>query len=219
MIKAAIFDADGTLLNSMSIWKTAGADYLRSLGIEAKENLSETLKTMSVYEAACWLQKNYGIKMSADEIADGINRMTENFYFHRAALKPVAALFLQTLQEKGIKMCIASETEKYLIEAALRRCSVLDFFSDIVTCSDVKAGKSSPAVYREALNCLGTEKKDTWVFEDAVHALNSAKNDGFPTVGVFDSSESGQMELRKQADIYIFDYAELLPFNRDAFNK
>jgi len=108
MIKGAIFDLDGTILDSMFIWDTIGEDYLRSLGIEPKENLKETFKTFTLEQAAEYYRENYGVTLSVDEIIDGVNKMVERYYAETVKLKPGIEVFLEKLKAKGVKMCIAN---------------------------------------------------------------------------------------------------------------
>ncbi|MEH2951690.1 HAD family hydrolase [Candidatus Merdisoma sp. JLR.KK011] len=122
MIKNAIFDVDGTLLDSMFIWDTLGETYLRSIGYTPKENLNETFKNMSLYQAACYYISEYGVTLSVEEIMDGVNLMIRDFYLNDVKLKPYAADFLQRLNSKGIRMCIATATDKIIVEAVLEKC-------------------------------------------------------------------------------------------------
>ena len=163
MMQGAIFDVDGTLLDSMSVWANIGADYLRFLGYEPRENLNETFKSMSLYQAACYYQSEYGVTLSTEEIIAGVNDRIGQFYRERAGLKPGVAGFLRQLREKGVKMCIATATDRPLVEAALERCGVLAYFSDIFTCFSVGHGKDEPVIYRTALEHLQTARAKTIV--------------------------------------------------------
>ncbi len=212
MIRGAVFDLDGTLLDSMFIWDTAGENYLRSIGYEPKEDLRETFKSFSLYQAACYYRSEYGVTLSVDEIMDGVNRMIEKYYKDEVPLKPGVAEFLQLLKDNGVKMCIATASDKYLVEAALTRCGVSEYFSEIFTCSSVGRGKDEPVIYREALKFLGTHKSETVVFEDAAYAIKTAKNDGFITAAVFDIHEQRQNEIRALADFYITDFSDIKDF-------
>ena len=161
MIRGAIFDFDGTLFDSMFIWKTAGDVYLRSLGKEPEKELQKKLKTMSLRQSAAYMQRAYSLSASVEEIMEGINHTVENFYFNTVQPKPDVIPFLERMKAQGIKMCIATATDRYQVEAALRRCGMDLFFSDIFTCSDVEHGKDEPVIFRRALEHLQTTKVDT----------------------------------------------------------
>ena len=212
MISGAIFDLDGTLLDSMWIWASIGEKYLRSVGYEPKENLNDTFRAFNLYQAACYYISEYGVTLSVDEIMNGINAMVEKYYRNEVVLKTGVAEFLKQLSENGVRMCIATATDKYLVEAALERCGISKYFSDIFTCTSVGHGKDEPVIYREALKHLGTDKSETVVFEDSLHALATAKADGFITTAIFDCHEKNQSELKKLADYYISDYSDTKGF-------
>lgn len=202
-MKGAIFDFDGTLFDSMSVWDTAGADYLRSMGREPRAGLRETLSAMSLQQGAAYMQEEYGLPLPVEAIMDGVNAVVEDFYFHTALPKAGVPGFLEALRQRGVKMCIATATDRYQIEAALARCGLDGYFSEIFTCTDVGFGKDQPHIYEAALAHLGTEKAQTMVFEDALHAARTAKAAGFPVTAVFDPSEPDQPALRAIADHYL----------------
>ena len=212
MIKGAIFDLDGTILDSMFIWDTIGEDYLRSLGKEPKENLRETFKTFTLEQAAKYYRENYGVTLSVNEIVDGVNEIVEQYYAETVKLKPHIEEFLEKLKAKGVKMCIATVTDKPLVEIALNRLGVRNYFSEVFTCASVGHNKEEPHIYREAQKHLSTEKSETVVFEDVLHALKTAKTDGFVTVGIFDVHEENQEDLKRIADCYIENYSDFEKF-------
>ena len=208
MLKGAIFDFDGTLVDSMFIWDTIGEDYLRSLGKEPHEDLKETFMTLTLEEASEYYRTHYGVTLSVKEIVDGVNAMVEGIYRTRVALKQGVADFLAQLKENGTRMCIATVTDRYLVEETLDRLGILQYFSEIFTCAEVGYGKDKPIIYRKALEHLGTMKNETYVFEDSLFALKTAKADGFTTVGVYDRHENRQDNLKNLADYYIVDFAD-----------
>ena len=208
MLKGAIFDLDGTLLDSMFIWDTIGEDYLRTLGKEPHENLKEAFMTLTLEEAAEYYREHYGVTLSVKEIVDGVNAMVEGIYRTKVTPKSGVTDYLRLLKDNGVKMCIATVTDRYLVEETLERLGILHYFSGIFTCAQVGYGKDKPIIYRKALEQLGTPKEDTYVFEDALYALKSARADGFPTVGVYDRHENRQDELKNLADYYIRDFAD-----------
>ena len=208
-IRGAIFDVDGTLLDSMFIWDTIGETYLRSIGYQPKENLNETFKNMSLHQAACYYQTEYGVTLSIDQIMDGVNAMLERYYRFEVPLKPGVAELLERLRQSGVKLCIATATDRHLVEAALDRCGVLSCFGEIFTCNEVGHGKDEPDIFEEALRFLGTEKAETVVFDDALYAVRTAKEAGFPVAVIYDSHEKNQEGLRVLADFYIEDFSQV----------
>ena len=212
MIQGIIFDFDGTLFDSMFIWDTAGEVYLRSIGKEPEDDLQKILKPMSLLQSAEYIREKYHIPLSVDEIMDGVNRTVEGFYFHTVEPKPGVIDFLEELHRRNIKMCIATATDRYQVEAALQRCGMLRFFSKIFTCTEVGSGKDRPDIFRRAMEHLQTDRKTTAVVEDAYHAIHTAKQDGFLVVGVYDSHESRQQELLRLVDVFLSDYFDLTSF-------
>ena len=208
-ISGAIFDVDGTLLDSMSIWDTIGADYLRSIGYIPRENLNEIFKNMSLLQAAEYYRNEYGVTLRVEEIMSGVNAMLEQFYQYEAPLKPGAAELLARLRQNRVKLCIATATDRYLVEAALERCGVLSCFGAIFTCNEVGHGKDEPDIFEEALRFLGTEKAETVVFDDALYAVRTAKEAGFPVAAVYDSHEKAQDQIRMLADVYLEELTQL----------
>lgn len=205
-IKCAIFDFDGTLFDSMFIWDRVGEIYLRSLGKEPKPSMREDVRALSLYQSACYLQKEYDLPFSAEQIMTDINQTIEHFYIHEVLPKPGVARFLEQMKKAKIPMCIATASDRCQIEAALRRCGMEDYFEAIFTCSEVGHGKDEPVIFRKAMEHFGADRGSTVVFEDAIHAVRTAKSDGFAVVAVFDNSEKRQTVIRRLSDCYITDF-------------
>ena len=209
MLKGVIFDFDGTLFDSMFIWDTTGESYLRSLGKEPASDLQRVLKPMSLLQSANYLQAHYQLSLSVEEICAGINQMVEDFYFHTVQPKPGVIELLEELHRRNIKMCIATATDRYQVEAALARCGMKQFFSEIFTCTEVGSGKDEPRIYHAAMAHLHTDQSNTLIVEDAFYAIQTAKQAGFSVVGVYDPYESNQSEVKSLSDIYLPDYSDL----------
>lgn len=203
MIRGAIFDLDGTLLDSMGVWDTVGSDYLRFLGYEPKGDINALFRTFTLHQAAEHYRQAYGVPMTVEELMNGINQTIAQAYCHTLQLKPGVQAFLQELAARQVRMCIATATDRPLVEAALRRLGILHHFADILTCTEIGCSKEDPTIYRMALECLGTTRQDTPVFEDAPHALKTAKADGFTTIGVYDDHQPEQAEVRANSDVYL----------------
>ena len=219
MMQGVIFDFDGTLFDSMFIWDTAGENYLRSIGKEPEADLQKVLKPMSLLQSAQYIREKYDIPLSVEEIMDGVNRTVEGFYFHSTQPKPGVIDFLEELHRRNIKMCIATATDRYQVEAALQRCKMRHFFSEIFTCTEIGSGKDRPDIFRKAMEHLQTDRSNTAVVEDAYHAAFTAKQDSFMVVGVYDSYESRQQELMSLVDVFLSDYFGLTNFWRFATSE
>ncbi len=205
----AIFDLDGTLLDSMHVWQRFGALYLESRGIGAPPDLTETLKTMSLPQAASYFRETFGFEETQQELLAQFGELLVRQYRERVSLKGHVLPFLRRLKSAGVRMCVATATDKGAAGAALERLGALEFFDFILCCADVGCGKESPAIYLAALERLGTAKAETVVFEDALHAARTAKAAGFPVVGVFDASAAAdRQELTRLVDRYINSFEE-----------
>ena len=140
-MKGAIFDMDGTLLDSMQVWVHVGEQYLRNRGIEPEEGLGDVLFPMSMRDGAVYVKERYGLA---------------------------------------------------------------GYFKQIFTCTEIGAGKERPDIYLAAAKALGTHPADTWVFEDALYAIKTAKAAGFYTVGFYDeTSRNDQEAIAGLADCYV----------------
>lgn len=210
MIKGAVFDVDGTLLDSMGIWEETGSRYLHGIGIEPEEHLSEILFPMTVEEGAAYVKRQYGLTQSVREIADSVFDIVRGFYYEEAPLKEGAEKLLEYLKERNIVMAVATSSEREHVEAAFQRLHIRHYFKEIFTCREVGAGKTDPLIYMEAAKCLGTKPEETYVFEDVLHGIQTANAAGFRTVGVYDrSSEKDNRAIREQAEIYLPDLTDV----------
>lgn len=191
MIEGAIFDMDGVLLDSMPVWEHTGERYLASMGIPAEPDLSRALFPLSLEAGARYLLDHYPLHgLDEGAVIRGITKTIEDFYLREAGLKPGTADFLREMHHHGIPMTVATSSDRKLAEAALERNGIRKYFSRIFTCSEVGAGKSKPDIYLEAAKWMKTRPDKTWVFEDALHAIETAAKAGFMLAGVYDDSSA-----------------------------
>lgn len=210
MIKGAIFDIDGTLLDSMPIWESAGARYLATLGITAKPDLKEQLDALSLPEGVLYMQKEYALSVSIEDILEGVNQVVKDFYYKEAVMKPGAYALIKMLKENGVKLIIATATDAEMAKAALSRNGIWEDFIGMVTCEAAGAGKTSPKVFELAREKLQTKKEETWVFEDSLYAVKTAGKAGFPVCSIYDEySAESTVEIREISDIYVRDFSEI----------
>lgn len=215
MIKGAIFDVDGTLLNSMPVWSNLGEIYLHSLGIEAEAGLGETLSAMSLPQGADYLIQHYHLAKTRNKVLEGINREVRDFYAEKVPLKAGVHHFLDGLKEHRIPMVIVTTSDRGNVEAALKRLGVLNYFDRVLTCTEMGTDKNRPDIYLAASLQLDTEPSETLVFEDAFHAVLTAKRAGFKVVAVYDQSNDSKLgKIWNTADIYLSEYTDFDMFWR-----
>ncbi|MBO4982608.1 MAG: HAD family phosphatase [Clostridia bacterium] len=203
-ITGAIFDLDGTLLNSMDYWAFAPHEYLISLGITPKENTSKLFLENGMKNWYDFCQKEYGLKAPFDEAKEKIYEIMYQKYSTVVEIKDGARQMLETLYNSGVKMCLATATDRFCVERVLKRLNIDKYFSRIFTSGEVGIGKNSPRIYEVALEFLGTDKETTYIFEDAVYAMRTAYNNGFMVVGVYDKNVyATEDEIKKLCHIYL----------------
>lgn len=209
-LKAAIFDLDGTLLDSMYYWRHMFEIFLEGYGKKPKPDLKDKLKPLSLQESADVFRLEYGVPGSTDEVAEGINKVLEERYFHTIEAKPHVREFLELLQKNGVKICAATATDRYLVEAALKRTGLYGYFSQIYTCTEVGRGKEFPDIYLKAMEFMGERQEDTVVFEDAYYAIKTAKAAGFYVVAMADETTKEDEEgIVQAADEYHQDFSSV----------
>lgn len=209
MIKGAIFDVDGTLLDSMPMWKNLDIEFLDSVGVVPEEGYTDKVNKMTLIEGVKFTKEHFGLAMTEEEIMDTIQKMASDFYKNKVVLKPYVKEFLEALNERNIPMALASSSQQDFILSGLERNGVAQLFKGSFSCADNGINKNHPDVYLRAAECIGADPEDIWVFEDAHHALMTAKNAGFKVAAVYDLSNEGLLEETKQeADIYLGDLRE-----------
>ena len=206
-IAGAIFDLDGTLVDSLFLWDKLWDEYGARFCSDGRFRPSaaddRAVRTMTLKEVAAHIHVRYGIGADAEELLDCANEMISRFYDEEVTLKEGAFEFLRHAKEQGVRMCVASATARPLVEAAVRHCGLEDFFVFVLSCAEIGKGKNEPDIFLRATERLGTPKEKTWVFEDSPLALKTAKSIGLHTVGIYDTYNYGQEELQASADHYI----------------
>ncbi len=206
-ITGAIFDLDGTVLDSMHYFKPMGLKIMHRYKLKNPKH--EDFYALSLHEMGEVLKNKYGMADSVQEFVDYTNSLVESAFFNEIKPKPSVEIFLSNLKQNNVKMAIATLSDRYLVEAALKRCGLIDYFSAIFCCGEVGVGKKSPKVYQLAMEHLGTELCDTWVFEDSHYAAVTAKNAGFKLAGIADdSAKKYRREMKKISDVFIDDYSK-----------
>lgn len=205
----AIFDMDGTLIDSMIFWKNLASEYLSSKGVKnIPADILERIKPMTMSESAALFQLEFSL--SGDPEAE-MNAMMDEHYRKDIPLKPGVREYIQMLHCKGVRMCVASATAEHLMESCLTRLGVRDYFDFLLSCETVGAGKRKPLVYHESAKRLRTIPREIAVYEDALYAVQTAKDAGYYVVGVYDDSAAKNWQTIKEiADEIILNWEEFL---------
>lgn len=210
-IKAAIFDLDGTLIDSMWVWRKIDIDYLKSKGFEMPADLRQCIEHLSFDETAKYFKKRFNLIDSLDKIKDDWTDMAYYEYAHNISLKPYAKEYLALLKSKGIKIALATSNSQLLLEAVLKRHNVFHFFDAVVTANEVSRGKDFPDIYILASERLNTKPENCIVFEDILPAMHSAKEAGMKVIGVYDEFSIDQgTEIKSTCDLFIEGYECIL---------
>jgi HAD superfamily hydrolase (TIGR01509 family) len=140
-----------------------------------------------------------------------MSKLMEDSYLYKLRLKDGVIDTLEALRARGVKMCVATATDKCLVEPALQRCGALGYFERVFSCVQEETSKNSPDIFIRAASFLGTDICDTLVVEDAPHAIETARNAGFPVAGVYDKSfDNQQDEIKAMCDFYFMSLDEMV---------
>lgn len=212
-IKAVIFDVDGVLLDSLSIWRELGRRYITKLGYQPVPDMDEILFPMSMEQGAAWLKDTFSMETSEKIIMQELKQEIQNYYFKEVQAKTGAEEFLRKLDMLGVPAAVATSSPREHVRRALERNHLLPYLQKIYTTSEIGESKYSPEIYFTAAEFLKTRPQDTLVVEDSLYALNTAKNAGFQTAGIFDPlGEPEQSQLKEKADVYCSSLNELLNY-------
>lgn len=209
-IKAVIFDLDGSLVDSMWIWKDIDIEYLGRFGIEIPDGLQKDIEGKSFSETAVYFKERFQIPDSLEKMKEDWNKMAWDKYVHEVMLKPGAGDFLNYCIGHGIKLGIATSNSRALVEAVADARGFGKNFDCIMTACEVEKGKPSPDIYLAVADRLGVDPVQCLVFEDITAGIMAGKNAGMRVCAVEDTYSLHQTEDKKKlADYYIRDYYEI----------
>ena len=208
---AAIFDIDGTLIDSMPIWEDLDAEFLKTQGIELseqeKQELNATMWTMTVDEGIRYLKETYALSLPEEAIRKALDDVIEHFYVCEVPAKPGMRELVEALHDAGVPMALATVGAPAHETAALKRLGLLDYFESMFDCNSLGTTKREAVIYETAVKALlgsGFEPARVLVVEDVLHALIAAKEAGFTTVAVEDDASAKDKDaIRAAADYYI----------------
>lgn len=209
-IKAVLFDLDGTLVDSMWMWKDIDVEFLNKYGIEYPEGLQESIEGMSFSETADYFKSRFQLKVSLEHIKEEWNEMAWHRYTSQVPLKEGALELLQYLKENNIKAGIATSNSRELVNLIVQKLGLESYFGSIRTSCEVEKGKPSPDIYLLVAKDLGVNPEQCLVFEDVLPGVMAGKSAGAKVCAVYDAySAKDTNEKKEAADYYINSFFEL----------
>ncbi|MEZ4357992.1 MAG: HAD family phosphatase [Eubacteriales bacterium] len=209
--KAAIFDLDGTILDSMWLWDKIDVDFFAKRDITITDDYSKEISAKSFRETAEYTIRYFHLDETAEDVMDEWANMAIYEYTHNVRLKPYAKDYLLFLKKEGIKLGAATSLTKALYEVALKNNGILDLFDAITSADEVKRGKEFPDIYILAAKKIDTMPKDCIVYDDILNAIAAIKSAGMKACGVYDKLSRQDIDLMKKiSDMFIYSFEELL---------
>ncbi len=203
--KAVIFDLDGTLVDSMWMWKAIDIEYLASFGIECPNDLQKAIEGKSFSETAAYFKERFQLEPSVEEIKASWNRMAYEKYKNEVPLKEGRLELLSQLKAMGIKVGIATSNSRELVDAVIESLNIGFYFDEIHTSCEVKAGKPAPDIYLLVAKCLGVKPEECLVFEDVPLGIMAGKNAGMEVCAVDDEYSKAWIDEKKELADYWMD--------------
>ena len=209
-MEAVIFDLDGSLVDSMWVWKAIDVEYLGRFGVTLPPNLQGQIEGMSFHETAIYFKEHFPIPDSLEIIKAEWNRMAWDKYLNEVPLKKGIPEFLEDCRSRGIRLGIATSNSRELLENIAQVHGLRDYFSCIMTGSEVEKGNPAPDIYLSVAAQLGVPVHRCLVFEDIIPGIMAGKNAGMRVCGVEDVySAKDREEKIRLSDFYIEDYTGL----------
>lgn len=209
-MKSIIFDMDGTLADSMAMWRSLGIDYLKSHGVDITSKDAQEMTTMSLKMSSSYMKEKFNLSLTPDEIYNDMKHIAEDFYEHHCTLKHGAKDVLDRFYEEGIPMMLGTGTPEEFFDPFLKRENMFKYFGKIATCDGLNLKKDDPRFFLTCCEMAGFDPKETVLIDDAYFAIIAAKEAGLTTICMYDEANDNMLrELSLKSDLFISDLSVL----------
>lgn len=210
-MQGAIFDIDGTLIDSMEVWNEATSTFYKNQELILCDEDLKFFQSATLSESFPYMKEKYSLEKSVEEIAQDFEDIILKEYKYNIPLKPYAGEFLKKLKKSNVKLACATSTKPQFCIPALKRLKVFDLFDAFAYSDEVGVNKTNPDVYLLAAKRINVLPQNCTVFEDIPIGIKSAKDAGFKTCAIYDKSNANHTKyLKLTADAYIKTWKELL---------
>lgn len=210
-IKGAIFDLDGTLLDSLYVWEQIDIRFLEKRGFQATKDYTQAVTPLGFHKAAEYTIARFHLDETPEEVEKEWTEMAQQAYACEIMLKPNAMAYLTLLKSKGVKLGVATALRPESVEASLKHNGIHHMFDSFTMLHEVSRGKEFPDIYLLAAQKLQLAPAECIVYEDILAAVKGAKSGGFTVCGVYDSYAGHEWaDIVNLSDFTVRDFAELL---------
>lgn len=209
--KGAVFDLDGTLVDSMNVWEKIDIDFLNKRNIEMPKDYVETINSMDFNKVAKYTIERFGLNEKEEDIIREWNQMAIYEYSYNINLKPYVKQYIRLLKENNIKIGLATASPRELYEPVLKNNEIYDLFDSFTTRNEVNTDKNKSDIYNLACKKLELLPNECIGFEDILCGIKSMKSIGMKAIGVYDKSALHEIEeIKLISDGFIYDFKELI---------
>lgn len=216
----AIFDMDGTLIDSIYVYPLAGKIITEKLGIRENTDFAEKLITRTAKEMAKIAINEHCVKIEEEKIVDEINKTLYDFYATKIKRKNGTVEFLEFLKSNNVKIALLTASDRDISIPCLEQNNLVKYFDELVFCSEHNTSKREKDIFIKTAKLLGSNPENTFVFEDSLYAIKTAKNAGFRVIGVYDEwCKSEINEIKNLSEMYSQNYNDILLYFKNLIFK
>lgn len=209
--KGAIFDLDGTLIDSMGVWEKIDKEFLKKRNIDMPCDYIEKISSMSFEKVAQYTIDRFNLKEGEEELIKEWNEMAIYEYSNNISLKQNVREYLKKLKDNNIRIALSTSSPRILYESVLKNNCIYEYFDVLVSLENVKRDKNYPDIYLLAAEKLNLNPQDCVGFEDILIGINTLKKAEFKTVGVYDKYADSEIDdIKEISDKFIYNFKEIM---------